>query len=165
MLSLLDWNRARNTPKEIIVLLYLRNSYEVGLLFWLTDRQVKWRVVPVQARFQSRRSHNLCNNHNYLSCLLQRSPFRSRSASQYVHCLLKYRDSLLYSQHRGKSVALFKTSCRPKPVYTVSYCSILTIFPAGYSFSVQYIHHYPPYLEVVFSVCNLRALHAGILKD
>ena len=62
-------------------------------------------------------------------------------------------------------MALCKTSCRPKPVYTVSCCSIPTILPAGYAFSVQYIHHYPPYLEVVFSVCNLRALHAAILKD
>jgi len=39
MLSLLDGNRTRNTPTEIIVLLYFRNSYEVGFLFWFIDRQ------------------------------------------------------------------------------------------------------------------------------
>lgn len=71
----------------------------------------------------------------------------------------------MYSQHQGKSAALCKTSCRPKPVCTVSCCSIPNVLPAGYSFSVQYIHHYPPHLEVVFSVRNLRALPAVILKD
>jgi len=39
MFSLLDGNRTRNTPTEIIVLLYFRNSYEVRFLFWFIDRQ------------------------------------------------------------------------------------------------------------------------------
>lgn len=39
MLSLLDVYRTRNTPTEFIVLLYFRNSYEVGFLFWFIGRQ------------------------------------------------------------------------------------------------------------------------------
>jgi hypothetical protein len=53
MLSVLDWNRTRNTPTEIIVLLYFRNSYEVRFLFWFSDGQKKRNVMLYRLVFRA----------------------------------------------------------------------------------------------------------------